>query len=614
MHFFVSYSRSVKNDVEQVVKLLRAAGHEVWWDSDIPVIDDWWATILTHIEWCEVYIYMISEKSAASPYCIAELRYAIARNRPVLPFIMDDHTHYTLPPELGRRQWFIHDGDPVRMLAQINHDCARLDMSQYEDIEAPRLPEPNTGEETLVKQFQQAATLAENGHFEEALKRFRNVASLDARTWKKECTEWIALIRAYDVIAELADHKSTLHMAHARWSAHLKKYDSAFDPLNVAAKLSSSKPPRPTETKVKHEDAPSTGLASANMDIPATPKTSLLALEDDDELYAEAVQLVRRLNKASAALLQRRLRIGYTRASLLISKMEKEGILDSVDSVEDPHDGLPLPRQIPVTDLDRTLIRQVNPVIQATAVRTIIGEPFEWCEVPDGVFLYGNDKQKVIIPAFTIAKYPITYSQFQTFVDAKDGFYDLRWWQGLARYEDQPGNQQWQIADHPRENVNWYDAIAFCRWLSFRLGRSYDLANVTAWGVRLPTEFEWEKAARGTDGREYPWGNIYDKAKTNTDESNLKQTTPVTAYPQGASPYGVLDMTGNVYEWCLTNINDPVSGTTGENLRSNSARVIRGGGWSDRFENARAVFRTGEPSESRLFAHGFRIMTTFSMK
>ena len=88
-------------------------------------------------------------------------------------------------------------------------------------------------------------------------------------------------------------------------------------------------------------------------------------------------------------------------------------------------------------------------------------------------------------------------------------------------------------------HVSWYDARDYCQWLS----------EVTGRGYALPSEAEWEKGARGTDGRIYPWGNQWDTTRCNSEESGLGKTTSVHAYPQGASPYGVLDMAGNVWEW-----------------------------------------------------------------
>jgi len=246
----------------------------------------------------------------------------------------------------------------------------------------------------------------------------------------------------------------------------------------------------------------------------------------------------------------------------------------------------------------------------AASVRKIIGDPFDWCEVPAGKFTYGLDdtERKLDLPAFAMAKYPITYSQFQVFIDDKDGFHDKRWWVGLAQDQSvKPGDQRFKIADHPCERVSWYDAMAFCRWLSFRVGGGYDINDITSWAVRLPTEFEWEKAARGTDGRIYPYGNKFDKNKSNTRDSGIKETTPVTQYPQGESPYGVFDMSGNVWDWCLSHYSNPILDVKGENISFSSLRVLRGGSWFSLNLDARAVNRDYFNPLTRNDYLGFRL-------
>lgn len=255
-------------------------------------------------------------------------------------------------------------------------------------------------------------------------------------------------------------------------------------------------------------------------------------------------------------------------------------------------------------------------------VKSIIGDPFEWCEVPAGDFLYGDeeefgDEQKTLsLSTFSIAKYPITYSQFQVFIDDKEGFKDARWWRGLAKDQSaEHGDQKWKIANHPRERVSWYDAMAFCRWLSWRVGGGYAIDKIAEWAVRLPTEFEWEKAARGIDGRRYPWGNTLDKNKGNTRESGIKKTTPVTNYPQGASPYGALDMSGNVWEWCLTEYSNPKQDATDENISSDIPRVLRGGsGHGYNFVIAHAVYRNFSLPYDRSYILGLRLMRPSSIR
>lgn len=228
----------------------------------------------------------------------------------------------------------------------------------------------------------------------------------------------------------------------------------------------------------------------------------------------------------------------------------------------------------------------------------------EWVDIPDeGEFLY-QDKQKLRLPSFAISRYLITYKQFQAFVEANDGYDDDQWWQGLEKAELKA--QRFEVWNHPRDWVKWYQAVAFCRWLSARLG--YD--------VRLPTEQQWEKAARGRDGRIFPWGGeTYISGYANINETEQKegphylhQTTAVGLYPQGASPYGVEDMAGNVWEWCL---NAYSRNAKDEDISSGAARVLRGGSYVVGSDFARATFRSeakpgSKGHRSRYF--GFRVV------
>ncbi|MEM7344765.1 MAG: SUMF1/EgtB/PvdO family nonheme iron enzyme [Chloroflexota bacterium] len=240
----------------------------------------------------------------------------------------------------------------------------------------------------------------------------------------------------------------------------------------------------------------------------------------------------------------------------------------------------------------------------------------DWVSIPDdGPWIYQSDQHSGL-PAFQISRYPITYAQFQTFIDDGVGFNDPRWWQGLA--EDQrrngAGDQAFQYWNHPRERVSWYDAMAFCRWLSWRLGGGYDIDNIASWSVRLPTEMEWEKAARGTDGREYPYGNTFDQTKGNTNATGIGRTSAVGLFPEGASPYGVEEMSGNVWEWCLTNYHNPAPTAKKENISSGTLRVLRGGSWHNDRDDARASYRFRYAPGLRHYADGFRLVLPPSLE
>nr|WP_291992030.1 formylglycine-generating enzyme family protein [Candidatus Accumulibacter sp. ACC003] len=192
-----------------------------------------------------------------------------------------------------------------------------------------------------------------------------------------------------------------------------------------------------------------------------------------------------------------------------------------------------------------------------------------WVEIPASqVNLETEPLETVPVHTFRIARYPITWQQYRAFVDAADGYYDPRWWNGL-KHEDQPGADRWAFASYPAINVSWYDALAFCRWLSKRLA----LAEGEV--VRLPTEWEWQWVAQaGTQAQKYPWRGEWNTMRANSNESGIGRTTAVGMYPPGAPDcWPVLDLAGNVREWCLNPHKKPG--------RAYVSRLLRGGSWSD---------------------------------
>jgi formylglycine-generating enzyme required for sulfatase activity len=206
----------------------------------------------------------------------------------------------------------------------------------------------------------------------------------------------------------------------------------------------------------------------------------------------------------------------------------------------------------------------------------------DWCEIPAGTVELEDGRGEFRVERFFIARYPLTWQQYQAFVADPQGYADHQhWWQGLQR-EASPGEQFRPIGNCPAENVSWYDAIAYCRWASARLGHE----------VRLPTEAEWQQAALGGQrGNEYPWG-YWREGCANTSESRLGRTTAVGMYPAGASAQGVLDLAGNVWEWCLSEHADPRQTA----LRADARRVVRGGSWNLDRDLARCAYRgDGDP-------------------
>jgi formylglycine-generating enzyme required for sulfatase activity len=240
----------------------------------------------------------------------------------------------------------------------------------------------------------------------------------------------------------------------------------------------------------------------------------------------------------------------------------------------------------------------------------------DWVEVPAGEFLMGSDKTQdsrakddetpqhtVHLETFHISRYPITYAQYAAFVNDNGYTHDAYWtpdglkWRGDKRHPEYLWNDpQWHIANHPVVGVTWYEAYAFTQWLSRQLGRA----------VTLPTEAQWEKAARGPDGLIYPYGNEFDPAKGNTGATGIGRTSAVGMFPDGASPYGVLDMSGNVWDWCLTQWRSSYEETENNDPAGDARRVLRGGAFPDDQDSARAAARGGLAPAGRSRNVGFR--------
>ncbi|MDZ7621766.1 MAG: SUMF1/EgtB/PvdO family nonheme iron enzyme [Candidatus Competibacteraceae bacterium] len=206
------------------------------------------------------------------------------------------------------------------------------------------------------------------------------------------------------------------------------------------------------------------------------------------------------------------------------------------------------------------------------------------------------------VEPFQIAKYPVTYRQYRAFLDADDGYHNPDWWEDLWFQVDKPGRQFNRRDNHPAEDLCWLEAMAFCRWLSAKLG----------YEIRLPTEWEWQQAATGGDpANEYPWGPEWDGRCANTYESELSRSTAVGMYPQGASPVGALDLSGNVWEWCLNEYDRPGNVTPVGDAR----RVVRGGGWCLFIQTfARAACRLGFAPVYRSYLIGFRLARASSIR
>lgn len=283
---------------------------------------------------------------------------------------------------------------------------------------------------------------------------------------------------------------------------------------------------------------------------------------------------------------------------------------------------------------------RLSPVERAAAGDTLarLGDPRfraeAWClpdepllgfiEIPAGPFLMGSEEKldpqafdnespqhQVNLSLHYIARYAVTVAQFRAFVEQ-------------SGYTPQDEDSVRGPTNHPVAFITWHEALKYCEWLTARL-RQWDgtpeplagLLKEQGWRVTLPSEAEWEKAARGTDGRIYPWGNEFDAGKANVAETGIGRPSAVGCFPRGASPYGCLDMAGNVWEWtrslwgkepAFSYPYDPLDGREQRDASDEIRRVLRGGSYWNTRGSARCAYRARDLPHYRDGHIGFRLV------
>lgn len=239
----------------------------------------------------------------------------------------------------------------------------------------------------------------------------------------------------------------------------------------------------------------------------------------------------------------------------------------------------------------KTDISQQSQIAIPPKPKIILPQPFDWCYIPAGQTvltpdaynkdIYITHNKTVNVSSFWMAKYPITNNQYAQFLQYDSNYLKPENWDDKLH------------EDYPVVGITWQNALDFCYWLS----------QIAEQHITLPTDEQWQRAAQGDDNRIYPWGNDFapnGDIRCNTSESGNRKITSVKKYPNGASPFGVMGMAGNVWEYCLTHY---TSGRT----NGNDKRILRGGSYdADKSfcENTYRIFR----DTTRLSDKGFRVV------
>ena len=250
-------------------------------------------------------------------------------------------------------------------------------------------------------------------------------------------------------------------------------------------------------------------------------------------------------------------------------------------------------------------------------LNTPLDEPPEWSKED-----WPAPAEPVEIATFELAAHPVTVAQFRPFVE--QGYGEARYWSKAGRDDrgDRPqphlwDDPAWTVDNHPVVGMTWYDAEAYCHWLNERL----DLLPGT---IRLPTEAEWEWAARGPEGRRYPWGDPWETWRCNSVESGINRTSAAGCFPGGAADWwraldpagaAVYDLAGNLWEWTASEYAEDYAGACrpASGAGSGGPRVVRGGSWYGGPEGLRSAARLWYFPRNWLYDIGFRLARTITL-
>ncbi len=570
MKIFVSYARVDKPYCIRIIETLHA--HDVWYDQRLYAGQDWWKEILRRLDWCEVFIYLLSPDSVASLYCRRELEIARRLKRQIIPVLINKDT--VLPDKMRDWQYVdLSEKLTVENVAQLLNSILVVERQQGTTGPAPAstklIDDGPVSRSSPVELLSSAVRALEKGNYDNAIVLLRQAQAsgyqsrfvrLDnllrmAESKVAERSQSREVDREYQHIVALFAFESTREMACEALSEFIREFGD-YDPQGLQR------------------------LCDFN--------ESIKARDDKNFKAADTRQDLRQFNSQS------------------ITKPQLEESSEELSSRGFSSQVVKLP-QTPgrgqgVASNHAIEARKVAP--EETAAEEIL-PMLQWCDIPYGTVaissLVGADEEFgemiVQVDNFVMSMYPVTNAQFDIFAKAEDGYKNARWWDfsehAMRWFKQGKGIAESRFAgdERPRENVNWYEASAFANWLGSLLKMK----------VALPTIAQWQRAAKGDDDRYFPWGDDYDEERCNTLESGLKMTTPVNRYHKGASPYGVYDMAGNLWEWTM---NTAAAAEDGRDQR----RAVAGGSFVSPCDRAQTSFRYYLEPRVRYSSIGIRLV------
>lgn len=565
MKIFVSYAREDKPYCIRIIETLRA--HEVWYDQRLYAGQDFWKEILRRLDWCEVFIYLLSPDSVTSLFCRRELEIARRLKRQIIPVLIRKDT--VLPDKL--RDWQYVDlsekltvENVTQLLNSILVVERRLVPPSQEPAQQPApsktMPRSQSADASPEDLLSGALRAMDTGEYDNAIAMLRQAQASGYQSRYVNLEDLLEIAEAkvaeksqsreaqreYQHIVALFAFESTREMA-CEALAEFRREFGDYDPQDLRRLCQSSPAPQSASASMRAanhaEQAPATrrGQAAKPVQSQAAGAAQPPARQENSAARAFSSQVVKRPPAASKRL---------------------------------PPAGAPAidARKIVAEDQPS---EEILPLLQ-------------WCDIPYGTVaissIAGADEEfgemLAQVDNFVMSKYPVTNAQFDIFLGAGDGYKNERWWhfseQGLRWFKQGKGSAAAAFSGdaRPRESVNWYEAMAFANWLGSLLKMK----------VTLPSIAQWQRAAKGDDDRYFPWGDDYDEERCNTMESGLKMTTPVNRYHKGASPYGVYDLAGNLWEWTL---NSAAATEAGRDKR----RAVAGGSFVSSCDRAQTSSR-----------------------